>query len=125
VTKSADVKLLPKVLWLMLALFALVNGLGALRYLLPHVPFPAEVDNFSQRRIALRCMPWVARSLTAGVALSHFHPERSKGPVSAFSWLRSGGLQAGVRVAASLPRHPAFANVAAADLRGRFSLSSR
>ena len=52
-TKSADVKLLPKVLWLMLALFALVNGLGALRYLLPHVPFPVELDNFSQRRIAL------------------------------------------------------------------------
>jgi uncharacterized membrane protein len=25
----------------------------ALRYLLPHVPFPAELDNFSQRRIAL------------------------------------------------------------------------
>jgi uncharacterized membrane protein len=37
----------------MLALFALVNGLGALRYLLPHVPFPADLDNFTQRRIAL------------------------------------------------------------------------
>jgi uncharacterized membrane protein len=37
----------------MLALFAFVNALGALRYLLPHVPFPAELDNFSQRRIAL------------------------------------------------------------------------
>src|ERR1700719_2863342 len=37
----------------MLALFAVVNGLGALRYLLPHVPFPAELDNFTQRRIAL------------------------------------------------------------------------
>jgi uncharacterized membrane protein len=37
----------------MLALFAVVNGLGALRYLLPHVPFPAELDNFSQRRVAL------------------------------------------------------------------------
>ena len=46
-------RLLPKVLWFVLALFALVNGLGALRYLLPHVPFPAELDNFSQRRIAL------------------------------------------------------------------------
>ena len=37
----------------MLALFAFVNALGALRYLLPDVPFPAELDNFSQRRIAL------------------------------------------------------------------------
>jgi uncharacterized membrane protein len=37
----------------MLALFALVNAVGALRYLLPHVPFPAQLDNFSQRRIAL------------------------------------------------------------------------
>ncbi len=37
----------------MLALFALVNALSALRYLLPHVPFPAQLDNFSQRRVAL------------------------------------------------------------------------
>jgi hypothetical protein len=44
---------LGKVLWYVLALFALVNALEALRYLLPHVPFPAELDNFSQRRIAL------------------------------------------------------------------------
>jgi uncharacterized membrane protein len=36
----------------MLALFALVNALGALRYLLPHVPFPVEMDNFIHRRIA-------------------------------------------------------------------------
>jgi len=47
------VRLLPKLLWLILALFALENALGALRYLLPHVPFPAELDNFTQRRIAL------------------------------------------------------------------------
>jgi uncharacterized membrane protein len=44
---------LPKLLWLMLAPFALMNALGALPYLLPHVPFPAELDNFSQRRSAL------------------------------------------------------------------------
>jgi uncharacterized membrane protein len=37
----------------MLALFAFVNALGALRYLLPHVPFPSQIDNFSERRIAL------------------------------------------------------------------------
>ena len=37
----------------MLALFAFVNALEALRYLLPHVPFPAELENFSQRRTAL------------------------------------------------------------------------
>ena len=37
----------------MLALFALVNGLAALRYLLPHAPFPAEIDNFFHRRVAL------------------------------------------------------------------------
>ena len=46
-------KLLPKLLWLMLALFAAVNALEALRYLLPHVPFPAEIDNFIHRRLAL------------------------------------------------------------------------
>ena len=37
----------------MLALFAVVNALEALRYLLPHVPFPVEMDNFIHRRIAL------------------------------------------------------------------------
>jgi len=47
------VRLLPKLLWLILALFALDNALGALRYLLPRVPFPAEIDNLTQRRIAL------------------------------------------------------------------------
>ena len=46
-------RLLPKVLWYLLAFFALANALGALRYLLPHVPFPAALDNVSQRRIAL------------------------------------------------------------------------
>jgi uncharacterized membrane protein len=47
------VKRLPKVLWFALALFAFVNALEALRYLLPHVPFPVEMDNFLHRRIAL------------------------------------------------------------------------
>jgi uncharacterized membrane protein len=36
-----------------LALFAFVNALEALRYLLPHVPFPSPLDNFTQRRVAL------------------------------------------------------------------------
>lgn len=40
-------------MWFALALFALVNALGALRYLLPHVPFPVEMENFTQRRLAL------------------------------------------------------------------------
>jgi hypothetical protein len=53
VPKLAHVRLLPKLLWLLLALFVLMNALGALRYLLPHVPFPAELDNFRQRRTAL------------------------------------------------------------------------
>jgi uncharacterized membrane protein len=39
--------------WYLLAFFAVANALQALRYLLPHVPFPAEIDNFSQRRMAL------------------------------------------------------------------------
>ena len=44
---------LPKILWVILAVFAFVNGLEALRYLLPHVPFPAEIDNSMHRRIPL------------------------------------------------------------------------
>jgi hypothetical protein len=47
------VRRLPKILWVILAVFAFVNGLEALRYLLPRVPFPAEIDNFIHRRIAL------------------------------------------------------------------------
>jgi predicted membrane protein DUF2306 len=44
---------LRKFLWYAVAIFAFVNALEALRYLLPHVPFPAQFDNFNQRRIAL------------------------------------------------------------------------
>jgi uncharacterized membrane protein len=47
------VRVLSKVVWYLLAFFAVANALQALRYLLPHVPFPAEIDNFSQRRMAL------------------------------------------------------------------------
>ena len=46
-------KLLPKILWFLLAFFAFANGVEALRYLLPHVPFPAEIDNFYHRRLGL------------------------------------------------------------------------
>lgn len=51
--KLTNMRPLPKLLWLVLALFALVNALGALRYLLPHVPFPVEMENFRERRSAL------------------------------------------------------------------------
>ncbi len=44
---------LTKFLWAMLALFAVVNAVGALRYLLPHVPFPVPQENFTERRVAL------------------------------------------------------------------------
>jgi hypothetical protein len=33
---------------------------GALRYLLPHVPFPSQIDNFSQGRFALTGDVWGA-----------------------------------------------------------------
>jgi hypothetical protein len=48
----------------MVALFAFVNGLEALRYLLPHVPFPVEMDNFTHRRLALSL-----HALGGGIAL--------------------------------------------------------
>ena len=57
-------KSLRKVLWYMLALFAFVNGFEALRYLLPHVPFPVELDNFIHRRLALSL-----HALGGGIAL--------------------------------------------------------
>ena len=44
---------LPGFLWFLLALFAFVNALEALRYLLPHVPFPVDMENFRERRLAL------------------------------------------------------------------------
>jgi len=51
--KCAKMKRLPKILWFILALFAFVNALEALRYLLPHVPFPVQMENFTYRRTAL------------------------------------------------------------------------
>jgi hypothetical protein len=47
------VRRLPGFLWFLLALFAFVNALEALRYLLPHVPFPVDMENFRERRLAL------------------------------------------------------------------------
>ena len=53
-------------MWFMLALFALVNAMGALRYLLPHVPFPVEMENFTQRRLALSLHALGRRDRLAG-----------------------------------------------------------
>lgn len=39
-------KVAAKAGWVLLALFAAENGIAALRYLLPSVPFPAPLDNF-------------------------------------------------------------------------------
>jgi hypothetical protein len=47
------VRRLPKILWVILAVFAFANGLEALGYLLPHASFPAEIDNLMHRRIPL------------------------------------------------------------------------
>lgn len=55
---------LPKILWFVLAFLAFANGIEAFRYLLPHVPFPAEIDNFIQRRLALSL-----HALGGGIAL--------------------------------------------------------
>lgn len=43
-------KVLAKTGWVLLGVFAAVNAIGALRYLLPKVPFPALLDNFIQHR---------------------------------------------------------------------------
>lgn len=42
-----------KIFWFLLAVFAIFDGTGALRYALPHVPFPAPLENFFRHRIAL------------------------------------------------------------------------
>src|SRR5258708_39727248 len=87
----------------MLALFALVNALEALRYLLPQVPFPAEMDNFSLRRIALSL-----HGLGAAIALlAEPHqrisrlPARGQGHPRRFRAASSGAAFPG-------PPHPAF-----------------
>lgn len=53
-----------KVAWIVLALLALENGLGALRYLFPAVPFPAPIPNFLQHRYLL-----ALHALGGGIAL--------------------------------------------------------
>lgn len=47
------VKATAKTGWILLAVFAGVNAIGALRYLLPAVPFPAFLDNFVHHRSLL------------------------------------------------------------------------
>jgi uncharacterized membrane protein len=47
------VKTPAKIGWALLALFAAENAIGALRYLLPAVPFPAPLDNFFHHRYLL------------------------------------------------------------------------
>lgn len=42
-----------KIAWIVLALLALENSLGAFRYLLPTVPFPAPLPNFLNHRYLL------------------------------------------------------------------------
>jgi hypothetical protein len=83
------VRLLPKFLWSLLALFAVVNALGALRYLLPHVPFPAELDNFSQRRIGLSL-----HALGGGAVLLGWCASLWIAPHSQTGWVASSGFLA-------------------------------
>lgn len=50
--------------WLLLVLLATLNGLLALRYTLPHIPFPATLPNFLSRRNWL-----IAHAAFGGLAL--------------------------------------------------------
>jgi hypothetical protein len=62
VTQQTTLRRLPKILWFTLALFTFVNALEALRYLLPHVPFPCKLTISYINASRYRCTLWVARS---------------------------------------------------------------
>lgn len=53
-----------KVGWVLLGLFAITDGIGAFRYSLPVVPFPAPLDNFVNHRYLL-----AVHAFAGGVAL--------------------------------------------------------
>lgn len=57
-------KIASKIGWALLGLFAITDGLGALRYSLPVVPFPAPLDNFVNHRYLL-----ALHALGGGIAL--------------------------------------------------------
>ena len=52
-TVSRTQRALQRVGWSVLLLFAVINGLLAMRYLIPHTPFAAPLPNFKLHRIAL------------------------------------------------------------------------
>ena len=57
-------RLLMKTGWCALFFFALLNCILAMRYLLPRVPFPSQLPNFTLHRIAL-----TGHAACAGIAL--------------------------------------------------------
>ena len=116
-TKSTNVRPLSKFLWFMLALFAFVNALEALRYLLPHVPFPVEMDNFIHRRIALslHAMGGAIALLTGPMQFVPCFREATGTAIASWDgytaarFYLAGALPSGLhrmhRPAGSLPRH--------------------
>lgn len=89
--------------WAFLAFLAVATGLGALRYALPHVPFPAPLPNFAARHEWL-----IAHAVCSSVALLagpwQFLPALRRRWLRAHRW--TGRIYCGAVVAgwlASLP----------------------
>jgi hypothetical protein len=59
--------------WVVLTFLALVTGLGALRYALPHVLYPAPLPNFFERRDWLIAMQY-SLQLRLSSAPGNFFP---------------------------------------------------
>ena len=100
----------------MLALFAFVNGLEALRYLVPHVPFPAELDNFIHRRLALSL-----HALGGGIALlagpTQFLPRFRESNWSRhrlLGWIYCGAVLLGWRASLWIAPHSQTGRIASA-----------
>ncbi len=72
--------------WWVLAFFAVTTGLEALRYALPHVPFPAPLPNFVVRHDWL-----IAHALFSSIALLagpwQFLPSLRRRSLTAHRWL--------------------------------------
>ena len=114
-------KALAKAGWVLLAVFAAENAIGALRYLLPVVPFAAPLDNFLHHRhvLALHALGGALALLAGPLQLLQPFRERHWKFHRRMGWIYCSAVLLGSLAALRLAVHAQTGRVASA---GFFSL---